>query len=127
MIRWMLVVGCAILLVCSAQYLVAQDAKQSAQSDHVRPDGPPPCGEGRGPGGHHRPGPGPLMKALDLDANGELSAAEIAGASESLKALDANGDGKVTMDEILPPPPPPPAEDQGETDTGSDTEAGSQE
>jgi hypothetical protein len=53
-----------------------------------------------------RPGP-PLVAALDLDKDGEISADEIAKASESLKKLDKNGDGKLTPDEIRPPGPPP--------------------
>ncbi|MFT4177773.1 MAG: hypothetical protein QM627_14135 [Luteolibacter sp.] len=44
----------------------------------------------------------PITKALDKDANGELSAEEIAGASEALLTLDKNGDGKLSEDEIRP-------------------------
>ena len=74
-------------------------------------DGPPPDGEGRpggpgGPGG--RPGPRlpmPLMAALDTNKDGELSAEEIAAASESLAKLDKNGDGKLDRKELFPPPP----------------------
>lgn len=44
----------------------------------------------------------PITKALDKDANGELSAEEIAGASAALLTLDKNGDGKLTEDEIRP-------------------------
>ncbi len=68
-----------------------------------RPDGPPP---GEGPGG--RPGRRsmpPLIKALDTDKDGALSAAEIAAAPESLTALDKNGDGELTPDEFAPRPP----------------------
>ena len=46
------------------------------------------------------------MIALDLDEDGELSAAEIAQAAASLKILDINGDGKLTRDELRPLPPP---------------------
>jgi len=47
---------------------------------------------------------GPLMRALDTDGDGKLSAAEIAGASSALKKLDRNGDGQLTPDELGPPP-----------------------
>ena len=69
-------------------------------------------------GGHMGPrphGPDPLMRALDTDRNGELSAEEIAQAPAGLKELDANGDGKITQDELMPPPPP---------DTAQNGEAG---
>jgi hypothetical protein len=47
----------------------------------------------------------PIMLALDANADGALSAAEIANATTSLKALDLNGDGKLTADEYRPLPP----------------------
>jgi len=47
----------------------------------------------------------PIMLALDADANGELSNAEIANATISLSALDLNGDGRLTADEFRPLPP----------------------
>lgn len=70
-------------------------------------DGPPPGDEGRpGPGGPHGPRmPPPLMVALDTNKDGELSAEEIAAASESLAKLDKNGDGKLDREELFPRPP----------------------
>jgi len=44
---------------------------------------------------------GPLMQLFDTDKNGEISADEIANAPNVLKALDKNGDGKLTRDELL--------------------------
>ena len=44
----------------------------------------------------------PLMVALDTDGNGEISAEEIANATASLKKLDKNKDGKLTVDELRP-------------------------
>lgn len=56
-----------------------------------------------------------LLPALDTDKDGELSAEEIASASESLLKLDKNHNGALGKKEIAPPPkggktggPPPP-------------------
>ncbi len=43
------------------------------------------------------------MLALDTDADGVLSAAEIAAAPKTLLTLDKNGDGQITNDEVTPP------------------------
>ena len=42
------------------------------------------------------------MAALDADGNGEISAEEIKGAVAALKKLDKNKDGKLTEDELRP-------------------------
>jgi Ca2+-binding EF-hand superfamily protein len=47
----------------------------------------------------------PVMMALDADADGALSAQEIANAGSSLKAIDLNQDGQLTADELRPLPP----------------------
>jgi hypothetical protein len=58
----------------------------------------------RGPGG--RGGPGhPIVRAIDTDKNGELSAAELDNAPAAIRALDANADGIVTMEEFRPARP----------------------
>lgn len=44
----------------------------------------------------------PVLAALDADHDGEISAKEIENAAAALKTLDKNGDGKLTVDEILP-------------------------
>jgi EF hand len=44
----------------------------------------------------------PVMAALDADQNGEISSDEIAKATQALKTLDKNSDGKLTMEEIRP-------------------------
>jgi hypothetical protein len=68
--------------------------------------GPPPGKDGaKGPKqGERRPAP-PLVAALDTDKDGTISAAEIDNAPESLKTLDKNHDGKITMEELRPPRP----------------------
>ena len=60
------------------------------------------------PAGNQAPPPKPprvplLFAALDVDEDGEISAAEIAAAAEALIEVDANGDGKITLEEVLPP------------------------
>jgi Ca2+-binding EF-hand superfamily protein len=52
-------------------------------------------------------GAGPVLAALDADRDGELSADEIAKATEALKKLDRDGDGKLTRMEIAPRPQQP--------------------
>ena len=44
----------------------------------------------------------PLVQALDADDNDELSAEEIADAATLILALDTNGDGLLTPDELCP-------------------------
>lgn len=74
-------------------------------------DNPPPHGGHRGRGPR---GPEPIVRAIDADKDGVISAAELTNAPKALLALDKNGDGKLTADEIRPPrpadAPPPPAD-----------------
>ena len=53
------------------------------------------------------PPPHPLMIALDKNRDGSLSKAEIADAPKALKALDRDGDGVLSRDELRPPGRPP--------------------
>ena len=46
-----------------------------------------------------RRGPPPLEAALDTDRDGYITPAELKGATEALRKLDINGDGKLTIDE----------------------------
>ena len=62
---------------------------------------------GGGPGGPGFPGGPmgmmqmlPIMKALDTDQDGSLSASEIANASKTLVQLDKNGDGIISNEEM---------------------------
>ena len=70
---------------------------QTAPTGGPRRGGP---GGPGGPGGHGRFHP--VIRVLDADKDGEISAAEIANAPVSLKALDANSDGTVAADELRP-------------------------
>lgn len=68
----------------------------------------PPGQGGGGQRGGGAGGPGgfmarlPIVKALDKDQDGALSAEEIAGASAALLTLDKDGDGKLSAEEIRP-------------------------
>lgn len=67
--------------------------------------GQPPNGaaQGQGPGG--QPPKSPILEALDTNHDRTIDAEELSNASESLKTLDKNGDGKLTRDEMHPPRP----------------------
>ena len=70
----------------------------------ARPDGKPGAGRpGRAEG---RPGQGAptggLFRTLDADHDGKLSGEEIKASTEVILKLDANGDGVVTVEELLP-------------------------
>lgn len=52
-------------------------------------------------GGNDR-GAGPILRALDTNGNGELSASEVANASASLRKLDKNNDGNIDKNELRP-------------------------
>lgn len=69
------------------------------------PDGPR---DGERPPGQRPPmqGPMPLLRPLDTDDDGIISADEIKNAPESLKKLDKNGDGQISHEEWQPQPPP---------------------
>ena len=44
----------------------------------------------------------PLFEALDTNVDGVIDDKEMANAAESLKKLDKNHDGKITLDEVQP-------------------------
>ncbi|MEY2724344.1 MAG: hypothetical protein RLZZ458_211 [Planctomycetota bacterium] len=91
----------AFLFLCSSAAL--------SQDNPRRPGGERPEGRGR-PGlpgagqGGARLGMLPIMKALDADQDGTLSAAEIQNASKALAALDKNSDGMLSAEEMRPDP-----------------------
>jgi len=85
----------------------AEGGGPSPKQGKGRQKGTQQQGEEGGGGKERRPPPPhPLLVALDTDGDGELSAEEIANAATSLRKLDKNGDGKITRDELRPPPPP---------------------
>lgn len=79
-------------------------APASAQDAPKRPAGARPGFPGRGEGmpPGQRMGMMPLMKALDADQDGTISAAEIQNASKALAALDKNNDGSLSPEELRP-------------------------
>jgi len=93
------------LLGVIAVALLADGVTAQPPGPGRRPERP---GERPGrPGGPDWRGPGrgfvsPLMRALDADSDGEVSAEEIKNAADALKKLDKNGDGKLTRDEMHP-------------------------
>ncbi len=71
----------------------------------AQPPGGGPGGPGSpgGPGGPGGPPQIPFMQALDLNSDGAIDQDEIALAADSLKTLDKDKDGKLTMQELMPP------------------------
>lgn len=61
----------------------------------------PPAGQFEGKGGGHPPVPS-IDAALDANKDGTIGADEIANSSTSLKTLDKNSDGQLTVEELRP-------------------------
>ncbi len=81
------------LLAAAAIAIGAAGARIGAQSP--APQDPPPT----------MMQASPILKAIDANHDGAISAAELAGAPAQLRALDKNGDGKLTRDEAAVPTP----------------------
>ena len=64
--------------------------------------GGPGMGGGGMGGGARRPNP--VREAIDADADGSLSADEIAASSTALAKLDKDTDGSLSSEELAPPP-----------------------
>ena len=58
-------------------------------------------------GADGRPGH-PLLRVFDTNRDGELRASEIAAASALLRSYDADGDGLLSLEELVRALPPPP-------------------
>ena len=86
--------------------LAQEDGKDKAAARQARMER-----AGGGPGAGGVPGGPmgmlqmlPIMKVLDTDHDGSLSASEIANASKALIQLDKNGDGIISAEEMKPDP-----------------------
>ena len=104
------VIAMALALGLSAVMTQAQDDNQRPpggdkpqnEGGHRRgPGGGAPGNVGGGPGGQRPPLP-PVIAALDANHDGTIDETELSQATEHLKALDKNGDGKLSGDEIRP-------------------------
>jgi len=93
-------------LAVSARTVVAQDTERPERGREgvTAPSGGAGSRWG-GPGGGQQPWLPPLWTALDANGDGVIDADEIARAPESLKKLDRNRDGRLTMDEAMSPRP----------------------
>src|SRR5436309_3145346 len=95
----------ALGLALPAMIFAQADGQQPPQRRHnVVGQGERAPGNESGPNGERRPLP-PIIEALDVNHDGVIDEDEIKNASEALRKLDKNGDGKLTMDELRPPRP----------------------
>lgn len=94
-----LCVACAALALTA---LLAGDVMGQQKKDGDKKDPEKKGGFGQGGFGGGFGGFSPLLRALDTDKDGELSADEIKNASAALKALDKDGDGKLSAEELRP-------------------------
>lgn len=85
-------------VIAAALAFAATGLLLAQTTDSTAPRGPHRGPPGGGPGGHGRGQP--LLRVLDADKNGELSADEITAAPAALAALDQNADGAVSADEL---------------------------
>jgi len=104
-----LMLGAGIVLAQPAEGPACPGAKAQQKQEPAnaqrpqRPERPAEAGQGR----HMRRPPmfAGVMIALDTNRDGELSAEEIKAATENLKKLDKNEDGKIDRIEMRPPRP----------------------
>lgn len=102
------------------EYLPPRPARIQGNGAGAQHEGPPPPdAQNDGSGQNHpkRPVP-PIVAALDANGDGIISADEIANAPAALLKLDKNGDGQLTMDELMGPRPPRPESRPGNPGDG---------
>lgn len=88
---------------------------QTTQSSGEEPPPPPRGSSDQEPAGDHPlPPRNPLVEVLDKNHDHILDKAEIEAAPESLRALDRDGDGQLSGEEIRPP------RRRGDSDTKGD-------
>lgn len=108
-----------LTLGTAASLLLAQDGPPQSSQLLAQRQGP----EGRSMAGQ-RPPPA-IIATLDANHDGVIDADEIGNASSALMALDKNGDGKLTRDELQPPRPDHmPPHGPRPADNGADGEQG---
>jgi hypothetical protein len=90
-------------LTVTAALFAQTDTNNGNRPGRPGPGGP---GGGRGHGGPGGPGARghPIVRVLDADKDGTISASEIANSSAAILTLDSNGDGKITKDDAPVPP-----------------------
>ena len=82
------------------EFLPKPPKDKDEQGNEGAPPPPPP-----GKDGKKNPPPPPIIRALDLDKDGVISAEEIDAAPESLLILDKDDDGTISRKELHPKPP----------------------
>ena len=82
--------------------LMTAEAGGPGDPEQAETEGREAAPPGAGGAGERAPAPMPLMAALDPDQDGTVSEAEIGSAAQSLRALDADGDGRLAPEELRP-------------------------
>ncbi|BDS08580.1 hypothetical protein NT6N_36200 [Oceaniferula spumae] len=90
-------------LAAAAEALKSLDANKDGKltADELAPEKPAGAKDDE-KRGRRKPHVPPIMKALDTDENGEISAEELEGAAKALQELDSNNDGELSKMETRP-------------------------
>jgi hypothetical protein len=107
--RWTILLAGIIALAMLAHVVTAQpeggEKQRPDRGARLRRPGERPGGAGRrgeGAEGRRRQSLSPLMRVLDANKDGKLSAEEINNAKAALLTLDKNDDGELTREELRP-------------------------